>query len=283
MTARVHDRLFAACGIVFVVLELGGTFLAMASGKTHDLTVTTSTAKLAEAIASPVGTGVWAGAYMELLSIGFFLAFAVWAATKLGGGLLGSVTRAAAYANAGAGVGALAVMNTISYQAGHGISLGTARTLTVLSESIYVSTWFLTAAFLTAAGILAIRAGRRVLGWSGSPPTRSCSHRSRSTTSVSSRSCSGSSGSSAQASRSSAARAVCRCPQSRPASDPTDRRRPERLHGTQPLGPPRQQVPTASAVDVSTMCRLSVDSYCAPTVWPSNVVTAIWALGRSVV
>jgi hypothetical protein len=166
MTTRLHDRLFAACGIVFVVLELGGTFLAMASGKTHDLTISTSTAKLASAIATPVGTGVWAGAYMELLSIGFFLAFAVWAATKLGGGLLGSVTRAAAYANAGAGVGALAVMNTISYQAGHGISLATARTLTVQSESIYVSTWFLTAAFLTAAGILAIRAGRRALGWS---------------------------------------------------------------------------------------------------------------------
>jgi hypothetical protein len=166
MNARLHDRLFAACGIVFVVLELGGAFLAMATGKTHDLTVKTSTAKLAAAIARPVSTGVWAGAYMELLSIGFFLAFAVWAANKLGGGLLGSVTRAAAYTNAGAGVCALAVMNTISYQAGHGITLGTARTLTVLSESIYVSTWFLTAAFLTAAGILAVRAGRRALGWS---------------------------------------------------------------------------------------------------------------------
>jgi hypothetical protein len=166
MNARLHNRLFAACGIAFVALELGGMFLAMATGKTHDLTVTTSTAKLAAAIARPVGNGVWAGAYMELLSIGFFLAFAVWAAEKLGGGLLGSVTRAAAYANAGAGVGALAVMNTVSYQAGHGITLGTARTLTVLSESIYVSTWFLTAAFLTAAGILAVRAGRRALGWS---------------------------------------------------------------------------------------------------------------------
>jgi len=166
MHARLHNRLFAACGIVFVALELGGTFLAMATGKTHDLTITTSTAKLAAAIARPVGNGVWAGAYMELLSIGFFLAFAVWAAEKLGGGLLGSVTRGAAYANAGAGIAALAVMNTISYQAGHGISLGTARTLTVLSESIYVSTWFLTAAFLTAAGILAVRAGRRALGWS---------------------------------------------------------------------------------------------------------------------
>lgn len=166
MTNRLHDRLFAACGIAFVALELGGTFLAMATGKTHDLTISTSTAKLAGAIAKPVGSGVWAGAYLELLSIGFFLAFAVWAAEKLGGGPLGSTLRGAAYVNAGAGIGALAVMNTLSYQAGHGIGLATARTLTVLSESIYVGTWFLTAAFLTAAGILAVRAGRRVLGWS---------------------------------------------------------------------------------------------------------------------
>lgn len=166
MTTRLNDRLFAACGIAFVALELGGTFLAMASGKTHDLTVTTTNAKLAAAIAKPVGTGVWAGAYMELLSIGFFLAFAVWAAEKLGGGLLGSLTRAAAYANAGAGIGALAVMNALSYQAGHGVSLGTARTLTTLGESIYVGTWFLSATFLAAAGILAVRRGKRVLGWS---------------------------------------------------------------------------------------------------------------------
>jgi hypothetical protein len=166
MTARLHDRLFAACGIAFVALELGGTFLAMATGKTHDLTVTTSNAKLAAAIAEPVGSGVWAGAYMELLSIGFFLAFAVWAAEKLGGGLLGSLTRAAAYANAGAGVGALAVMNTLSYQAGHGMGLGGARTLTTLSESMYVGTWFITATFLAAAGILAVREGRWLLGWS---------------------------------------------------------------------------------------------------------------------
>lgn len=165
MTRR-QDRLFAACGIAFVALELGGTFLAMATGKTHDLTVSTSAAKLAAAIAKPVGTGTWTGAYMELLSIGFFLAFAVWAAEKLGGGPLGSVVRGAAYANAGAGIGALAVMNTISYQAGHGIELATARTLTTLSESIYVGTWFLTATFLAAAGILAVQAGRRVLGGS---------------------------------------------------------------------------------------------------------------------
>jgi hypothetical protein len=39
MTARLHDRLFALSGVLFVVLELGGAFIAMGSGKTHDLTV----------------------------------------------------------------------------------------------------------------------------------------------------------------------------------------------------------------------------------------------------
>jgi hypothetical protein len=163
---RLHDRLFAACGIVFVVLELGGTFLAMATGKTHDITISTTTAKLAAAIAKPVGSGVWAGAYMEMVSIAFFLAFAVWAAEKLGGGLLGSVVRAAAYVNAGAGVVALAGMNALSYMAGHGISVDSARVLSVFTQSVYVGTWFTSAAFLAAAGTLALRAGRRALGWS---------------------------------------------------------------------------------------------------------------------
>lgn len=163
---RLHDRLFAACGIAFVVLELGGTFLAMATGKTHDITISTTAAKLAAAIAKPVGSGVWAGAYMETVSIAFFLAFAVWAADKLGGGLLGSVVRAAAYVNAGAGVVALSGMNALSYLAGHGINVQSARVLSTFNESVYVGGWFITAAFLAAAGILAVGAGRRALGWS---------------------------------------------------------------------------------------------------------------------
>src|SRR6185437_7247947 len=95
MNAR-SDRLFAVCGIAFVALQFGGTFLAMAAGKTHDLTIGSSTAGIARAIAHPVGSGVWAGAYMEMLSVCFFLAFAVWAAERLGGGVLGSVVKVAA-------------------------------------------------------------------------------------------------------------------------------------------------------------------------------------------
>jgi hypothetical protein len=166
MTERVHDRWFALCGIVFVVLELGGTFLSMATGKTHGLTVGSSTAAVGRAIANPVGTGVWAGAYMELLSVGFFLAFAVWLADRLGGGLFGSILRLAAAASAGGGLVSLALINVLSYRAGHGIAVDSAETIVTTSEAIYVGTWIFTATMLAAAGLLALRAGRPVIAWS---------------------------------------------------------------------------------------------------------------------
>jgi hypothetical protein len=166
MTARLYDRRFALSGVLFVVLELGGAFIAMGSGKTHDLTVSSTTSDIAKAIAHPAGAGVWAGAYMEVLSIGFFLAFAVWVVDKLGGGLLGSVAKLAAAANVGAGLVALAIGDAISYEAGKGMSLGTARVLVTVNEAVYVGTWFVVATFLAAVGILALRAGRRIVGWS---------------------------------------------------------------------------------------------------------------------
>lgn len=166
MTARMHDRLFALCGVLFVVLELGGAFIAMGSGKTHDLTISSTTTDIAKAIAHPVGTGVWAGAYMELASVFFFLAFAAWATEKLGGGLLGSAARLAAAANAGAGLVALGIGDAISYEAGSRMSVATARALVTVNEAVYVSTWFVVAGFLAAVGLLALGTGRRIVGWS---------------------------------------------------------------------------------------------------------------------
>jgi hypothetical protein len=165
MNAR-NDRLFALCGILFVALQLGGTFLAMAAGKTHDLTIGSSTGSIARALAHPVGAGVWTGAYMEMLSVCFFLAFAVWAAERLGGNLLGSIIKLAAAAAAGGGIVSLAIINVISYRAGHGMSLDVAKTLVTTGEAVYVATWFLNATLLTAAGLLALRAGRRMIAWS---------------------------------------------------------------------------------------------------------------------
>ena len=53
MTARTQDRLFAACGIAFVALELGGVAIG---GKTHHLTVSSSATQVAHALAEPAGT-----------------------------------------------------------------------------------------------------------------------------------------------------------------------------------------------------------------------------------
>jgi len=166
MTVRMHDRVFALCGILFVVLELGGAFIAMGTGKTHDLTVSSTTSDIVNAMAHPVGAGTWAGAYMELLSVGFFLAFAVWLAERLGGGPLGSIVRLAAAATAGGGLVSLAFINVISYRAGHGMGMDVAKTLVTASEAVYVGTWIFTATLLAASGLLALRAGRRAIGWS---------------------------------------------------------------------------------------------------------------------
>jgi hypothetical protein len=166
MNARTQDRLFAGCGIASVVLGLVGVGLATAGGKTHNLTVSSTTAQITHALANPAGTLVWVGAYMELLSVGAFLAFAVWASAKLGGGLLGAIGRAAAASYATLTVASLAVMNAIAYRAGHGLGVQLGGMLVTVNEALYVGTWFLAVFFLLAAGVLALTSARRALGWS---------------------------------------------------------------------------------------------------------------------
>ena len=166
MNERTHDRLFAGCGIAFVVLTLVGAGIATLGGKTHNLTISSTSAQIAHAIAKPAGTAVWIGAYLEFLSVGAFLAFAVWACSKLGGGLLGAIARAAATGYATAIVASLAIMAALAYRAGHGIGVQLATTLVTLNEALYVGTWFLSVFFLLAAGALALSGARRALGWS---------------------------------------------------------------------------------------------------------------------
>jgi hypothetical protein len=161
-----QDRWFALCGILFVVLELGGAFIAMGTGKTHSLTVSSTTSDIAKAIAHPVGAGTWIGAYMEIVSVVFFLAFAVGIAERLGGGLLGSAARLIAAANAGSGIVSLGIGDAISYGAGRGLTVPVAHGLVIANEAAYVCSWFVVAGFLAAVGVLALRAGRRIIGWS---------------------------------------------------------------------------------------------------------------------
>jgi hypothetical protein len=163
MNEHTHDRRFAACGIVFVALELVGVALG---GPTHTLTITTTGAKLSEAISKPASTLSWAGGYLELLSFGFFLAFAVWACTKLGGGIVGQIARAAGTSFATLSVASLAVVDAIAYRAGHGIGVQSARNFVAVNEALYIGTWFMLAFFLLAIGAGALANAHRRLGWS---------------------------------------------------------------------------------------------------------------------
>jgi hypothetical protein len=166
MKGRMQDRLFAACGIGSVVLELAGAGIATSGGRTHNLTASSTAAQIAHALAKPAGTAVWVGAYLELLSFGAFLAFAVWVCARLGGGLLGAIGRAAGTSYATLGVASLGVMNAIAYRAGHGLNVQLGRALVTVNEALYVGTWFLSTFFLLAAGALALTSRRRALGWS---------------------------------------------------------------------------------------------------------------------
>jgi hypothetical protein len=165
MNERIHDRLFAAFGIASVVLMLAGVVIGSTGGRQF-ATATTPPSDVAVAIAKPVGTAAWAGAYIELLSFGFFLAFAMWACARLGGGLLGQIARAAATSYVTVSVASLAVMDTVAYRSGHGMGLQLGTALITLNEALFVVTWVLSAFFLLAVGPLAFQAGRRALGWS---------------------------------------------------------------------------------------------------------------------
>ena len=165
MTEQARDRLFASCGVASVVLVLVGSSVGTAGGQ-PSYTLDSSSAHMAHELAKPVGAVGWAGAYLEVLSVGFFLAFAVWASAKLGGGLLGSLARAGAISYATLSVVALAVMDALGRRAGHGVGIQLGTALANVSSALFIASWIVSAFFLLAAGSLALGAARRVLGWS---------------------------------------------------------------------------------------------------------------------
>jgi hypothetical protein len=165
MNARTHDRLFAALGIASVVLALGGLFTGIAAGAPF-VTLGSSSAKVASELAKPAGTGVWIGAYIQVLSLGAFLAFAAWVTARLGGGLLGTIARSAATSYATVTTVALCAWGAVDFRAGHGMGTQLATALVDLPEALLIGTWFLFAFFLLAIGGLALGAARTALGWS---------------------------------------------------------------------------------------------------------------------
>lgn len=166
MNLNIRDRWFAACGVASVVVELVGTFVQLGSKDTHSLMWTSGNAAITKAFSHHATSVVWFGAYLEILSMGLFLAFALWAARKLGGGLLGSIAAGFAIANVAVSMVSLALLDAAAYLAGKALPLSTARALIVVNGATYVTTWFLMAFFLLALAPLALAAGRRVVGWS---------------------------------------------------------------------------------------------------------------------
>lgn len=163
MNTRTSDRVFAALGIGFVAVTMAGVAL---SSDLHGGSLSDSTAKVAAQIAHPLAPHNWVGAYLEMLGVGCFLAFAVWAVGKLGDGVLAQLARLTAGAYAAVTVASLGLMDGTGYREGHGLSVPVARTLDAVNKATYIGTWFLTAFFLLALGALALSAARRRLGWS---------------------------------------------------------------------------------------------------------------------
>lgn len=158
------DRTFTWLGVASVVTELAGTFIGFAGGSPQ-VTVTASSAAVAKAVAHPLAPIGWVGSYIELLSTGLFLAFAVWACARLGGGVVGAFGQACAAAVTVLTIGSLAPLDVVEYEQGHGLGLASARVLTKLNSALYITSWFPTAFFLLAVALLALRAGRTLVGW----------------------------------------------------------------------------------------------------------------------
>ena len=63
MGEHLSDRLFAASGIASVALMLAGVGIGAAGGRQF-ATITSTPTEIADAVAHPVGTAVWTGAYL---------------------------------------------------------------------------------------------------------------------------------------------------------------------------------------------------------------------------
>ena len=166
MDRRKYDTIFGGLGIAAVALMFAAVAIGAAGGGGRTVTISSSARDVADAVASPAGVSTWVGAYVELLSFGCFLPFAMWASGKLGEGALAQTVRAAATSYTAVSVAALGVMDAIAYRAGKGMTVQLATTMFTIEQALYVCTWFLAVFFLIAAAALALRTGRRALGWS---------------------------------------------------------------------------------------------------------------------
>jgi hypothetical protein len=162
MHTNTTDRLFAGFGVSFVVLLLVGNGL---DGDLHG-SLAGRTAQVAAQLAKPIPAQAWAGIYLETLAVGCFLAFASWATTKLGSGVLSQLARLAAGAYGAIMVVSLGLISGAGHRYGHDLTVPVARALDAANTAVYLGSWFLGAFFLLAIGALAVSCAHPRLGWS---------------------------------------------------------------------------------------------------------------------
>jgi len=151
MTQDRLSRIGPVSGVAYAVLELGGFAVAGAGGSAM-VTLSDPAAKIVNAFARPVGTGVWIGAYMELASLAAFAVFAAWLFGSRRGPLAtaGLITAGVYIAVT---VVSLVIGDVLEYRAGHCIGAQQTLALFDLQVGLYTATWGIAAAFLALAPV----------------------------------------------------------------------------------------------------------------------------------
>ena len=169
-------QLAAASGVAYVVLELTGLGLRMASQE-QILTLSSTEDEVARAFADPVATTLWVGMYLEVLAylcLGVFTTLLAWRLGRANphAGWLAATALGAAAVAASLVFGSLAAFGTAFNLSGPGVDLGVAGALSQLGSALYTASWAPTALMLGcfSALVLAAPAWPRWIGWLGAGP-----------------------------------------------------------------------------------------------------------------
>jgi hypothetical protein len=149
MTEDRLSRLGPLSGVLFFVLEMAGFAIGSASGRAN-VTLGDSSSKVLKAFADPVGSGVWVGAYLELVSLAAFVVFAAWLFRSPRGPLAtAGVIAAGAYV--AVTLVSLIVGDVLEYRAGHGMGAQETLALVDLQSGLFAASWGIGGAFLALA------------------------------------------------------------------------------------------------------------------------------------
>ena len=151
MNEERFSRIGWLSGVLFVVLELGGFIVGSAAGRAT-VTLGDSPAKIVNAFADPVGSGVWVGAYMELVSLAALALFAAWLWRSQRGplataALLGVSAYIAVTATS------LIIGDVLEYRAGHGMGAQEILSLFDVQSGLFVTSWGIAAGILILAPV----------------------------------------------------------------------------------------------------------------------------------